>query len=221
MVLAVEELERVAARGARAVMIRPNTCLGINIDHPNFEAFWAAAQDLDVAIGIHEGFNQGSFALPRLGEDRTHNWLQLHAFEHPVEHMMAVMLLTTGGVMHRYPKLRFGFLENGAGWAGFWLHHLDEHYEKLYRFYPELPPEEPSFYFKRQCFLGVEPDYAHIPHLIDCGLEDTLVFSSDFPHYDAVFPGSVAACANREDLTQTSKRKILRDNALRFYGVDK
>src|SRR5262249_5453562 len=107
MLLAVEELQRVGKKGAQAIMIRPNTCLGINVDHPNYERFYAVAQDLDIAIGIHEGFQQGSHALQRLGQERTHNWLQLHAFEHPAEHMMAVMLLTTGGVMHRYPKLRF------------------------------------------------------------------------------------------------------------------
>ena len=219
MILAVEELERVKKKGFQAVMVRPNTCLGINIDHPNYERFWAAAQDLDMAIGIHEGFSQSSPAMPRLGQERTHNFLQLHAFEHPVEHMMAVMLMTTGGIMHRYPKLRVGFMENGAGWAGFWLHHLDEHYEKLGRFYPDLPPEKPSFYFKRQCFLGVEPDYEQIGHLVDCGLEDTLVFSSDFPHFDSIYPGSVAACANRSDLTAAQKKKILRTNSLRFYNV--
>ncbi len=220
MVLAVEELERCAKKGYKVVMVRPNTCLGLNVDHPNFERFWAAAQDLDMAIGIHEGYLQGSPYMPRLGDDRTNNWPQLHAFEHPAEHMMASMLLITGGVLQRYPKLRFGFMESGAGWAGFWLHHLDEHYEKLHRFYPGLD-EEPSFYFKRQCFLGVEPDYAQIPYLIDCGLEETLVFSSDFPHYDAIYPGSVAAMADRKDMTDVQKRKTLRDNALRMYGVKK
>jgi len=220
MVLAVEELERCRKKGFQAVMVRPNTCLGLNVDHPNFERFWAAAQDLDMAIGIHEGFLEGSAAMPRFGQERTSNWMQLHAFEHPAEHMMASMLLIFGGVLKRYPRLRVGFLESGAGWAGFWLHHLDEHWEKLHRFYPGID-EEPSRYFQRQCFLGVEPDYAQVPHLIDCGLEDCLVFSSDFPHYDAIWPGSVAAMADRKDMTETQKRKALRDNALRFYAAKK
>jgi len=220
-ILAVEELERVAKKGFKAVMVRPNTCLGQDVDHPNMERFWAAAQDLDMAIGIHEGFSQGSPYMPRLGQERTKNWYQLHAFEHPAEHMMASMLMITSGVMHRYPKLRVGFMESGAGWAGFWLHHLDEHHEKLIRMYPELAPESATYYFQRQCFLGVEPDYAQVPHLIECGLEECLVFSSDFPHFDAIWPGSVAAMADRKDMTDVQKRKALRDNALRMYGVTK
>jgi predicted TIM-barrel fold metal-dependent hydrolase len=150
--------------------------------------------------------------------ERCHNWLQAHAFEHPVEHMSACMLLITTGVLQRYPRLRIGFLESGAGWAGFWLHHLDEHYEKWHRFYPGLD-ELPSVYFQRQCFLGVEPDYALMPHLIAQGLGDTLLFSTDFPHFDAIFPGSAAALYTRTDLAEEQKRKILRDNALRFYGA--
>ena len=111
-------------------------------------------------------------------------------------------------------------MENGAGWAPFWLNRIDEHYEKLRRFYPEIK-EEASETFKRQCFLGVEPDDHLIPHMVDFGLEDTLIFSSDFPHFDAIFPGSVAALADRDDLSPVVKRKTLRDNALRMYGVKK
>jgi hypothetical protein len=50
-------------------------------------------------------------------------------------------------------------------------------------------------------------------------VDDTLLLSTDFPHYDAIFPGSVAAMASRRDLTDAQKRKFLRDNALRFYGA--
>lgn len=216
LILASEEMERAREKGFRAIMLRPNPVAGQNLDHPNYDRLWAAAQDLDIAIGVHEGFGVD---LPRLGVDRCSNWLQAHAAEHPFEHMSATMLLITSGVLQRFPRLRVGFLENGAGWAGFWLHHLDEHYEKWARFYPGLA-ELPSVYFKRQCFLGVEPDYALIPHLIDCGLADTLVFSTDFPHFDAIFPGSVAALAGRKDISAEHKRKALRDNALRLYGAD-
>ena len=215
MVLAVEEVERVHTRGLKTVMIRPNTVAGQNLDHPNFERLWATLQDLGIGVGIHEGFG---VEMPTLGIDRCNNWMQAHAFEHPAEHMMATMLMITGGVLQRYPKLQVGFLENGAGWAPFWLNHLDEHHEKWSRFYPGLD-EKPSFYFKRQCYLGVEPDYALIPHLVESGLEDTLIFSTDFPHFDAIYPGSVAAMVDRKDLSDEVKRKALRDNALRLYGA--
>ena len=215
LVLALEEVERVRKLGMATIMLRPNLIGGITFEHPNYEPIWAAAQDMDMGIGVHEGFG---VEMPTIGWDRTHNWMQAHALQHPAEHMAATLALITGGVFQRYPKLRIGFLENGAGWAPFWLHHMDEHYEKWHRFYPGLD-EKPSFYFKRQCFLGVEPDYELIPHLVDSGLAHTLVFSTDFPHFDAIYPGSVEAMASRDDMTPELKRQVLRDNALRLYGA--
>ena len=216
LILCVEELERVAKKGFRSVMLRPNTVGHLNLDHPNFDRLYAAAQDLDVAVCIHEGF---SLRLDRVGIDRLTTGLQGHVTSHPFEHMMACLLMITGGVPARFPKLRIGFMESGAGWAPFWLERMDEHWEKP-NFRPAHPQltERPSDIFRRQCWLGVEPDYHFIPHMIDFGLQDALVYSSDFPHFDCIFPGSAAAAAHREDISEENKRKLLNENALRFFN---
>lgn len=215
LVLATEEMQRVRKKDMHAVMLRPNPIAGQNIDHRNYERVWSAAEHLHSAVGLHEGFG---LTVPRAGVERCHNFFQGHVVSHPVEHMLAALALITGGVFQRHPKLRLGFMESGAGWAPFWLNRMDEHHEKLHRFYPEME-EKPSVTFRRQCFLGIEPDDHLLPHLIDFGLGDALLFSSDFPHFDAAYPGSVAALAGRTDLADNTKRKALRDNALRFYGV--
>src|ERR1700716_710276 len=41
--------------GFRAAFIRPNPYNGKQLHHPDYEPFWAAAADLDMAIGLHEG----------------------------------------------------------------------------------------------------------------------------------------------------------------------
>ena len=216
LVLAVEEMERVAARGVRAVMLRPNPVLDVNIDHPNYERVWAAAQAAELTIGIHEGAG----GLPRgaqAGVDRCHTFSQVHVVCHPFEHMLACLLLLTGGVLERHPRLRVGFMESGAGWAPFWLNRMDEHWEQPHSGRPT--PEPPSFYFVRQCFLGVEPADHLLPQMLEFGLGDSLVYSSDFPHFDAVWPGSAAALLDRTDVADAAKRKVAHDNALRMYGV--
>src|SRR5262249_45475418 len=153
LILAVEEMERMAEKGVKSIMLRPNPILGVNIDHPNYERVWAAAQEMDITIGIHEGFGM---PVPQAGVDRCTTYIQGHIVSHPIEHMLACLLLTTGGVFERYPRLRVGFMESGAGWAPFWLNRMDEHWEKPQ--HGSDLPERPSAYFKRQCFLGVEPD---------------------------------------------------------------
>jgi predicted TIM-barrel fold metal-dependent hydrolase len=49
--------------------------------------------------------------------------------------------------------------------------------------------------------------------------EDTIIFSSDYPHADGLFPDSVKTIRERDDLSETVKRKILGENAARFFNL--
>ena len=53
--------------GMRGGFIRPNPYNEKMIHHPNYEPFWAAAEDLDFSIGFHEGASSG---MPTVGVDR-------------------------------------------------------------------------------------------------------------------------------------------------------
>ena len=46
---------------------------------------------------------------------------------------------------------------------------------------------------------------------------DNVMFASDYPHHDAVYPGAVKHVRER-GLAEDVERKILGENALRFYG---
>ena len=49
--------------------------------------------------------------------------------------------------------------------------------------------------------------------------EDQLLYASDYPHWDTEWPHTVSTLLDRDDMTPTLKRKILSENALRFYGI--
>ena len=51
--------------------------------------------------------------------------------------------------------------------------------------------------------------------------ENCIMYPSDFPHERAVgeFGKDIPEFLEREDLSETLKRKILCDNAKRFYGL--
>ncbi|MET9297536.1 amidohydrolase family protein [Streptomyces sp. NPDC003077] len=216
LVLAVDEARRALEQGVRTVILRPNTVAGTNVDDPVYDLLWEFCQENGVAVCFHEGF--GVARIPRIGTERTHDTMQGHLVSHTFEHMMAVMLLITGGVLERFPGVRFAFMESGAGWAPFWLNRMDDHAEQFAKDRPPLP-ERPSTYFKRQCYLGVEPEDPLLPMLIEQGLAENLLFASDFPHFDAKFPGAVTALTDRKDIDETAKRQLLCDNARRFFGI--
>jgi predicted TIM-barrel fold metal-dependent hydrolase len=121
---AVRELRRAHDElGFPAAFIRPNPCLGRSIVDDAYEPFWNAAEELGVAVGVHEGFQ---LAVPPLGADRApFNVLVLHAVSHTFEQMFACAQLIANGVLERHPGLRLVFLEAGGGWAPYWLERLD------------------------------------------------------------------------------------------------
>ena len=45
------------------------------------------------------------------------------AIHHPPQVFLSVLVLD--GLFDRFPKLRGGIIEQGAGWVVSWLHHLD------------------------------------------------------------------------------------------------
>jgi predicted TIM-barrel fold metal-dependent hydrolase len=49
--------------------------------------------------------------------------------------------------------------------------------------------------------------------------DDCLLYSSDYPHWDGDWPHTVSTVMAREDLSETTKRKMLHDNVARFYKI--
>jgi predicted TIM-barrel fold metal-dependent hydrolase len=95
---------------------------------------------------------------------------------------------------------------------------MDEGYEREGDvFMPELAMA-PSEYFKRQCYVSVEPDETPARHMIEDFGSDQLVFSTDYPHGDSRYPEAVESFL-KLTLSETDKRKILWDNCARFYSV--
>jgi uncharacterized protein len=213
---AVEEARRaVEELGFRAVFMRPNPVKGRNWHDPYFEPLWAELERLRVPLGFHEGF--GPY-LPQVGDRFGADLQMVHTACHPMEMMLAVISLIGGGVLERHPELRVAFLEGNCGWVPFLLWRLDEHYEVTFR-RPDSPLTlKPSEYFRRQCFVSVEADEDFVKQVIEAIGDDTIVFSTDWPHGDSKYPHAVEAFM-KLPISEESKRKILWDNCARYYGI--
>jgi predicted TIM-barrel fold metal-dependent hydrolase len=55
--------------------------------------------------------------------------------------------------------------------------------------------------------------------VIDALGPDFVMYASDYPHWDGEFPESTRALRSRADLSDTARRKVLGENAVRFYGL--
>jgi predicted TIM-barrel fold metal-dependent hydrolase len=214
---AASELRRARVElGFPAAFVRPNPVLGRCIADRQHEPLWEAAEELDVAIGIHEG---SSVIIPTLGSDRPFNPLVLHAISHPFEQMLACAQLIVFGVLERHPGLRVAFLESGATWGAFWPERLDEQVHGFGGFCPQMKLT-PSEYFKRQCWISTEVDEAALPAVAGLIGERRIVWGSDYPHHDATFPGALKALVDTvAPLPKATQARILGENALELYRL--
>jgi len=214
---AVAEVERVAGwPEIRAFFVRPNPVRGRMLHDPAFDPFWRAAGESGLPVAIHEGTTR---SCPTVADDRYDQFFFLHMLSHPFEQQLACLNLIAGGVLDRFPKLRVAFLESGSAWAVHWLARMDEHWENWGYTLPSLK-RRPSDVFRAQCFVSTDPEEDAVAATVEFVGEDCVVWASDYPHPDAIFPGAPRATLANERLSATRKRKILVDNGRRLYGFD-
>ena len=213
----IPELHRVAEFGWKAVFLRPNPVKGRLLSDLAYEAFWTECERLGIAVSIHEGTY---CRLPTTGAERFNTHFALHACSHPMEQMMAMLALIEGGVLERHPKLRVGFLESGCGWLPYWLWRLDEEYENFHWEVKGNVKMKPSEYFRRQCFIEIEPSEPYLAQIIQYIGSDNLLFGSDYPHIDHKPDIVEKAVALQEWLPRKTVQKLLWDNSVRFYGLN-
>jgi predicted TIM-barrel fold metal-dependent hydrolase len=209
------ELERIAAFGWNTVVLRPNPVRGRILSDPTYEPFWSACERLKISVAIHEGAHT---RLATTGADRFKTRFAQHACSHPMEQMMALLALIEGGVLERHPNLQVAFLEAGCSWLPYWLWRLDNvEYQHLAGEVAEHVRIKPSDYFRRQCWIAIEPDEPQLRETINWIGEDRVLFGTDFPHLDHTGEIVEDMLKLREQWPQQLLEKLLWMNSARFY----
>jgi predicted TIM-barrel fold metal-dependent hydrolase len=202
--------------GFRGAFLRPNPYNGRTINHPHFEPFWAAAEELDMAIGFHEGASGG---MPQVGADRFQGRGTQHIITHPMEMMLACLSVIWLGVCERHPKLRIGFLESGGGWVAGWLDRMDRHFTDK-GFNDTGLKTLPSEIFRRNCWISFEPVEGSLRVLADYIGPDKIMWATDYPHPDGFFPGAPDMVRRQiAGLSAETQHQVMAGGALRFYGL--
>ena len=213
---AVTEVERaVNELGFRSIFMRSNQMTDKTWHDPYYDPLWSLLEELDIPIGFHESSSSGA---RQVGQHFEPNFMLRRVFAQPVEQMMALASFCGGGVLERHPKLRAAFLEANCAWAPWLLWRLDEAYEREADiFVPELKIA-PTEYFKRQCWISIEPDEEPAKYAIDWVGSDRMVFSTDYPHGDSKYPDAVSSFLEL-GISDEDKKKILWDNCASLYNL--
>ncbi|MDA0799665.1 MAG: amidohydrolase family protein [Chloroflexi bacterium] len=181
-----------------------------------YDPIYEEAQRLDVPIAIH-----GSGRIHGMIEEYMFDdFIQVHSIGHAFTQMKQFVSIVFEGVPARFPDLRVAFLEAGCGWAVYMLDRMDERYHMRAHEEAALLTKSPSEYVADgNIFISLEADERLLPETMRLLGDDIFVYASDFPHWDAAFPGNIQHLLARTDLTEEQRRKITRDNAVSLYRL--
>jgi predicted TIM-barrel fold metal-dependent hydrolase len=191
------------------------------LGHPDHDAVFAAAQDLDVPLAIHPTFEPQWTKGTRMGGWENVRELRLGASVQAsdgVRHQFATLF--DYGVFDKFPRLKVLVLESGGGWIGYMLDRMDavfSHTPIGYRVPLEHPP---SYYFRTRCWISCDPDERTIPALADRFGADRFLWASDFPHADHT-PEYVHDLDELAGLFRRheDRQRFLGDNARELFGI--
>ena len=123
------------------------------------------------------------------------------------------------GTLERFPALRLGVLEVGAGWVGSMLDRMDAVSETA----PgrDVPlKEKPSTYFKRQCFVSGDPDEPSAAATYEYVGTDRFMWATDYPHSDHTGTWVHDLVRLVEPLDDDTRARVLGRNVAEIYRLN-
>jgi len=230
---AITEVERVAKRGAVRGLDIANSPDLLPLWDPHWNPLWEVIQACGLPLHFHTIGSRLPDDLQKLvlmGSDltrapadasaedkrRARMAFATHITGFQINMANILMALIYGGVLERYPGVRVVLGEAGIGWIPYILWRMDGEWEDQFKDLSLTMP--PSAYWRRQCFATYQTDPVGVKLVDELGVE-TIMWGSDFPHPDGIWPDS-REYIQRElgHLPPDIRHQIICGNAARLYN---
>jgi uncharacterized protein len=214
--------------GAKALMV-PSRCPQQHApSHVALDAVWAQAQEAGIPVLFHVGGEEkmnpvykrnGLPPVPDFhgGDD---NFTSVSYMAIPNAVMQTLSTLIFDGVFDRFPRLKWGAIELGAGWVPGWMRAMDSAAHAFQRNEARLQSlsARPSEIVRRQ--LRVTP-YPHEDSgwIIAQAGEELCLFSSDYPHVEGGRHPLKRFDETLQGLSHEARRRFYADNFVDLMGA--
>ena len=215
--LATEAIEG----GCAAVMV-PSTAAGDRAPtHPDLDGFWDVLAESDTPFVLHVGgggqlldrafHNNDMPVSDHLGGGENVRSKDFLAIDNSPSVFLGVLILD--GLFDRFPRLRGGCIEQGAGWVVSWLHKLEFARRSFQRTEPPLTRLEmtPTDYVKRHLKFTPYPGEP-VGWMIEQAGPELFMFSSDYPHPEGTKNPIERFEASFEGFDEETKDRFYRRN---------
>jgi predicted TIM-barrel fold metal-dependent hydrolase len=210
--LAAAEIRR-RAGDPRYVQVLLSTGGELGFGRRRYWPIYEAAAEAGLPVAAHTG---------GLEQHRGAGWPSFYLEEHVWNgNTMAafVMSVVCEGVFDRFPELKLICVEGGIAWAGPLMWALDGAWERLRDDVPHLS-RPPSDYVREHFWFTTQPieepeDPAHLAVALEhIGMNDKIMFASDYPHWDFDSPRHAP-----RTFPAALREGIVGANACRLYGL--
>jgi predicted TIM-barrel fold metal-dependent hydrolase len=214
----VTEIERVAAKGSRAISMPelPHIQGLPTYQSEYWDPFFRAVCDHDLVMCLHIGMGLDAIDM---GPDFSPDNFMVLSTQVTV---LAVQDLLWGPAMRKYPDLKVAFSEGGIGWIPFLMDRVDRHYVNQRWTGQDFGEKMPSDVFREHALACFIYDPTSLKLYEDIGT-DILAFECDYPHSDSLWPDAPEVLleqCNGAGLSDADIDKISWQNAARFCDYD-
>lgn len=214
---AIEDFRRAKAMGFVGMMM-PGNPIHEDYDHPDYDALWECATDLDLPLCFHiltgrEGSIKEMHA-PRRG-GKINGFMGIIR---AVQDVVGVFVL--GGVFERHPRLKLVCAEADAGWLAHYMYRMDHAAftyvdDGIIKGLSKLP----SAYIRSNVWCTFQDDWVAF-QTKDLVNFRQLIWANDFPHTDSTWPRSQELLAKQAaHLSEEERAGILRDNVRALFNL--
>jgi len=184
--------------------------------HANeYAPVYRALEERGMPLAFHAAYNWHEQAMTQLNK-----FISAHALGFSFCNIIHMTNMIVNGIPERFPGLKLLWVESGLAWIPFLMQRLDNEYLMRTSECPLLT-KLPSDYM-RDMFFSTQPMERTAPdammkasfEMLDA--EHTLLYSSDYPHWDFDVPSVIY---DLPFLSESAKRRILGANACELFGL--
>lgn len=219
---AAEELDRIGDEDDIVGVFLTSTGPSPPLGDPEYDIMYRSMEDNDLTPVYHGATNSGfDIGFPKQNAE-FNKFVEAHLNAHLWSQTMTLTSTLTHGLPEKFPELDFVMLEAGISWVPYMMFRMNKEFAMRRSEVPllEKQPEEyvrESYYFASQP-LGEPMDSSHMQQIIEMVGVDSLMFASDYPHWDFDHPRELAKHLSTT-FSDEERSKVLHGNANEVFGL--
>jgi len=215
---AVASVRKAKSEGFRGMVISVWPSGGDNVS-PEDDPFWAACEELEMPVSIHERIFPGT-PQPSPKGGRTPKLISgMGAAGLSMGQHISAMIFSE--MFDRFPGLQLSAVETGCGWVPFLMEQMDDRYWRNRTWAGSKLKNAPSHYIRNNWSFTFITDLSGINQRRQIGI-DRIQWSTDFPHHGNDWPRSRWTIEQQfAGVPQDERDRIVCRNAVELFKLDR